>query len=236
MAATLLPPTLPEPEEVVRPSDNGGNGKGGGGNFEEPDWGPHENPEPDPDPERYATPLSAYRTAALFIAISIMSVFGTITHIFSARWIHSRDWVPIDLPHILYLNTVVLLASSFTFELARRSLSQDALSRCVRWLRITLLLGVCFLAGQVVAWHEFVTRGLFVSTNPGSFFFYFFTAAHGLHLVGGFLALTYAIIFAKSLFQRGRQKTAVGAVAFYWHFMDALWIYLLGLLFFTVQR
>lgn len=233
IAVTLIPPTLPEQEEAARPSDNGGNGNGGG-NFEEPDRGPNENPEP--DPERYATPLSAYKTAALFAMFSIMSVFATLTHILESRWVHSRDWVPIDLPHILYLNTAVLLASSLTFELARRSISREALNRCVRWLAITLLLGVCFVAGQVVAWREVVARGLFVASNPGSFFFYFFTAAHGLHLVGGFLALTYVIVFAKTLSQRGRQKTAVSAVAFYWHFMDVLWIYLLALLLFTIQR
>jgi cytochrome c oxidase subunit 3 len=230
---TLIPPTLPEQEESAHPSDNGGNGNGGG-NFEDPDRGPNENPEP--DPERYATPLSAYKTAALFLAFSIMSVFATLTRFLEWRWVHSRDWVPINLPHILYVNTAVLLASSLTFELARRSISRDALNRCVRWLAVTLLLGLCFLAGQVVAWREFVARGLFVASNPGSFFFYFFTAAHGLHLTGGFLALSYVIVFAKTLSQRGRQKTAVSAVAFYWHFMDGLWIYLLALLFFTIQR
>jgi heme/copper-type cytochrome/quinol oxidase subunit 3 len=43
-------------------------------------------------------------------------------------------------------------------------------------------------------------------------------------------------LFAKTLAQRGRQKTAVTAVAFYWHFMDGLWLYLLALLFFSIQR
>ena len=234
MPATLPPPPVSvEPEELVRPSDNGGNGSGGG-NIEEPDRGPNENPEP--DPERYDTPLSAYKTAAFFAMVSITSLFSALTHILESRWVHSRDWVPIDLPHILYFNTAVLLASSLTFELARRSLARDAFQRCVRWLGVTLLLGAGFVAGQVMAWREFVARGLFVASNPGSFFFYFFTAAHGLHLVGGFLALSYVILFAKTLAQRGRQKTAVSAVAFYWHFMDGLWLYLLALLFFTIQR
>jgi cytochrome c oxidase subunit III len=234
MSATLLPPTVtPAPEEAVRPSDNGGNG-GGGGNFEERHYGPNENPES--DPERWKTPLSAYRTAALFAVFSITSVFATLTHILASRWVHSKDWVPIGLPHILYLNTAVLLASSFTFEFARSSLAREALQGCVRWLSTTLILGVAFVAGQIVAWRQFIGRGLHLGSNLGSFFFYCFTAAHAIHLLGGVIALFYVILFANRLSQRGRQKTAVSAVAFYWHFMDGLWLYLLALLFMTIQH
>ena len=234
MAATLLPPTVqPAREESPRISDGGGNGNGGG-NIEERHYSPGENPES--DPERWKTPLSAYRTAALFAVFSITSVFATLTHILASRWVHSKDWVPISLPHVLYANTGVLLVSSVTFELARRSLAREALRRCVRWLSITLLLGMLFIVGQIAAWRELVFRGLHPISNPGSFFFYCFTAVHGLHLLGGVLALAYVIVFAGRLASRGREKTAVGTVAFYWHFMDALWMYLLALLVFTIEH
>jgi cytochrome c oxidase subunit III len=234
MAVNLLPPAvLPETERDARVSDDNGSGFGGG-NFDAPDYGRNENPEP--DPERWATPLSAYRTAAFFIIFSISSVFVTLTHILESRWVHSKDWVPVSLPNILYINTAVLVASSVTIEFARFSLEGRRFQRSARWLLVTLLLGLAFVVGQLVAWRELVSRGVYWASNPGSFFFYFLTAAHGLHLLGGILALSYIVLFASRLVSKGRQETAVGVVAIYWHFMDALWFYLLGLLFVTIQR
>lgn len=239
MPVTLAP--LKEPssseeliraEEEIRLSDAGGNGNGGG-KFEENRYDPDGNPES--DPQRWATPFSAYRTAALFVVFSITSVFATLTHILASRWVHSKDWTPLILPHVLYFNTAILLVSSLTIELARFSLSRGAFHRSVRWLWCTLLLGVAFVSGQAVAWKAIVLRGLHLASNPGSFFFYFLTGVHGLHLLGGMLALSYVIAFANKLARRGRQSMAVGTVAFYWHFMDVLWLYLLALLFTAVQ-
>ena len=235
MASSLLPPppVAPAPEKEAPVSDH--NGKGfDGGNIEFP--GDDRRWDPDPVPERWATPLAAYRIAGRFIVISITSVFATLTHILESRWVHSKDWVPIALPHILYLNTAVLLVSSATIELARLAAKRQRGKTCATWLRITLLLGIVFVAGQLVAWRELVARRLYVGSNPGSFFFYFLTGAHAFHLLGGILALLYAILFAGRLARGERRQTAVGVVAFYWHFMDGLWLYLLALLSVTIQR
>jgi cytochrome c oxidase subunit 3 len=233
VAATLFPPPVTPPSEKETPPSNNGNGFGGG-NFDEPKDHPEGNPRP--DPERWATPLSAYRTAALFVIFSIMSVFATLTHILESRWVHSKDWVSIPLPHILYLNTAVLLISSLTIELARVSRIGEAGKRSSRWLALTLLLGLVFVAGQLLAWRALVAHGLYVASNAGSFFFYFLTAAHAVHLLGGVLALSYVVLFSNRLARKGRQLTAIGAVVLYWHFMDGLWLYVLALLFVTIQR
>jgi cytochrome c oxidase subunit 3 len=235
MASTLLPPpATPAPEKEAPLADNN-NGHGfGGGNFDEPGYGPHDNSGS--DPERWATPLSAYRTVVLFAIFSILSVFATLTHILESRWGHSKDWVSIPLPPILYLNTVILLLSSLTMELARPSAGAQASRRCARWLYVTLLLGLAFVGGQLIAWRAFVSRGLYLASNPGSFFFYLLTAAHGFHLLGGILAMAYVVLFNSRLARGHKLRTAVGSVALYWHFMDGLWLYLLVLLFVTIQH
>jgi cytochrome c oxidase subunit 3 len=234
MASSLLPPPVaPAPEREAPRSDHNGNGFGGG-NVDHPDDGRRENPEP--DPERWATPLSAYRTASLFAIFSILSVFATLTHVLESRWVHSKDWVSIALPHILYVNTVVLMLSSLTIELARFFAGRRDPQRCARWLIVTLLLGCAFVGGQLVAWRNLVSHGLYVASNPGSFFFYFLTATHGLHLSGGILALAGVVLFASQLTKKNRQQTAVNVLALYWHFMDGLWLYLFALLFVTIQR
>lgn len=234
MSTILLPPPVaPQPKRQKSLYDHNGNGSGGG------DTGYPGDPRrdnPEPDPERWATPLGAYRTASWFAVFSIMSVFATLTHVLESRWVHSKDWVSVALPDILYINTAVLLASSLTIEFARASAARQNAARCVRWLVATLLLGFAFVAGQLVAWRELVSRGLYVASNPGSFFFYFLTAAHAVHLLAGILALAGVLLFAGRLARKNRQEPAVGALSIYWHFMDALWLYLLVLLLATIQR
>jgi cytochrome c oxidase subunit 3 len=234
MPSTLLPPPAASAPEKEAPLAGNNNGNGfGGGNFGDPDYGPHENSEP--DPERWAAPPSAYRTATLFVIFSILSVFATLTRVLESRWAYSKDWVSISLPPILYVNTAILLLSSFTVEFAHRSRGMQASRRCGQWLFATLVLGMAFVGGQLVAWRELVFRGLYVASNPGSFFFYLLTAAHGIHLLGGILALVYIVAFSARLARSNKLQMAVGSMAVYWHFMDVLWLYLLALLFMTIQ-
>ena len=101
---------------------------------------------------------------------------------------------------------------------------------------LTLILGLVFLAGQLVAWQQLVARGLYLASNPGSFFIYLISGVHGFHLLGGIGALTFIVIFFNTWEEKLKQETAVSVIALYWHFMDALWIYLLIMLFITVQK
>ena len=48
---------------------------------------------------------------------------------------------------------------------------------------------IAFLVGQVLAWRQLVAAGYFLATSPASSFFYLITALHGLHLLGGLIAL-----------------------------------------------
>ncbi|MCA1591942.1 MAG: cytochrome c oxidase subunit 3, partial [Acidobacteria bacterium] len=105
-----------------------------------------------------------------------------------------------------------------------------------RWLLVTLLLGLGFLASQLMAWRQFVAQGLYIASNPHSSFFYVLTGLHGLHLLGGILALCYLILFAwrkqrPQPAESVRRHVYTDMVALYWHFMDALWVFLFLLLF-----
>jgi cytochrome c oxidase subunit 3 len=136
----------------------------------------------------------------------------------------SDDWRHLALPGILYLNTVVLLASSLTLELARsKSLANLASTRS--WLYLTLLLGSVFLSGQFLAWHQLRAQGLYLATSPNSSFFYVLTVLHALHVLGGLFGLAYTIHRTANI-SRWR-ASAFDAAAVYWHFLAGLWIYLL---------
>jgi cytochrome c oxidase subunit III len=160
-----------------------------------------------------------------------------------------RDWIEINLPvQLLLINTALLLASSVTMEFARRKITQEAAlapvgaipgisigkERTTVWLWATVVLGVCFLVGQWMAWGELQNRGFYVATNPSSSFAYLLTAAHAIHLFGGIVALLYAVI-SSSLLQKPveARRIIVDITAWYWHFMALLWLYIFGLMAFV---
>lgn len=124
----------------------------------------------------------------------------------------SPDWVRVDLPPIVWVNTAVLLLSSVIMELARR--------RGDVWLFAAQLLGGAFLVGQVIACTELSRAGLFLRTNPHASFFYVLTAVHGAHLLGGMVAIAWASL----------RPARLGSTAMYWHFVGALWVYVVVLL------
>jgi cytochrome c oxidase subunit 3 len=139
------------------------------------------------------------------------------------RDIPNAGWHPLEVPRILWLNTAVLIASSFTLVRARKRLRANDQDGFRHWWSVTTILGAFFLVGQIVAWQQLRAAGIFLATNPSSSFFYVFTAAHGLHLLGGVLALAW-ILFRPT--HRLTQGTATEVASMYWHFMDGLWVFL----------
>jgi cytochrome c oxidase subunit III len=142
----------------------------------------------------------------------------------------STAWMPLHLPKILWLNTAILLVSSFTLQKARQRLSAIDFPGFRKQWRATTILGVMFLAGQVIAWLQLVATGIYIATNQATSFFYIFTAAHAVHLLGGIAALLYVSMCD---FEKGKisRITAVEITSYYWHFMDGLWVFLLMLLY-----
>jgi cytochrome c oxidase subunit 3 len=177
-----------------------------------------------------AVPRRAYFTAISLGLAAILMFFMALASSYIVRKGLGGDWQPVQLPAILWLNTAVLLASSITIEVARRRHSAGERGSFRRWWWLTTALGLLFLAGQVAGWRQLRAAGVFLASNPSSSFFYLLTAAHGLHLLGGILALTYVAFRA---WQRSRitQGTAAELTSIYWHFMDGLWVFLFLLLY-----
>jgi cytochrome c oxidase subunit 3 len=155
-----------------------------------------------------------------------------------------RDWIPVRLPALLLVNTCVLLLSSLTMALARRQVSSEATlagtksvsevsaegGQKISWLALTVVLGLSFLTLQWLAWRELAASGFYVATSPSSSFVYLLTGMHGVHLLGGVVALLVAGV--ASLFRRpvSSRLVILDVTGWYWHFMALLWIYILCLL------
>lgn len=184
-----------------------------------------------------AAPTTPVRTGVWIGIASISMAFAALTSSLLVRQGSGSDWRHVTLPAIIYANTAVLLLSSGTAAMARHRLrvapaaapvssGARAASSAAGWLWLTLVLGVLFISGQIVAWRDLAAQGLFLASSPGSSFFYVFTAIHALHVLGGIAALAYAASRIRSAARRPPDAAVDGAVL-YWHFMDVLWLYLL---------
>jgi cytochrome c oxidase subunit III len=226
MATTVHePPRIGSVPDRSRPDQ----GKAGGGGSRDsiPGSGTRRAVQNDDD----STPAS--RTG-VWVAIAAISMsFAAFTSAMVVRQGASSDWRHLPLPRILYLNTLILLVSSVTLEVARRRFrrftagTESQPTGAQRALYATFALGLLFIAGQYLAWLQLTAQGLYLATNPSSSFFYVFTAIHGLHVLGGMAGLLYVIgKLGKSVLRRG----TLDATSHYWHFMDVLWLYLLWVL------
>ena len=177
-----------------------------------------------------------YRVGVWVAIAGIVMLFTALASAYIVRSASGNDWRPLTVPKVLWLSSALLIASSITIEFARRQLRSQHDRSYSLWLTNTLVLGIGFVAAQLFAWRQFVKQGLYVASNPHSSFFYLFTAAHGVHLLGGILALSYLLL--RTTKKRDtvegelRRVGAAEAATIYWHFMDGLWIFLFLLLFF----
>ncbi|MGA2267547.1 MAG: heme-copper oxidase subunit III [Bryobacteraceae bacterium] len=174
------------------------------------------------------------RRGASFIGLFVLlaattMVFAAFTGAFVFRRGLSSDWTSMPKPPILFLNTAVLLGSSFALELARRALKAGNCSKFNSWWSTGAVLGVLFLIGQALAWRQLKDLGIYVATSPSSSFFYVLTASHAFHLVGGVAALMYVVVQSLRLNLGPATRTVIDISAIFWHFLDGLWVYLMVL-------
>lgn len=161
--------------------------------------------------------------------VSITALFVTIGIVYFARSRSGLNWQHIRVPHLLWLSTALILASSWTLQDARAWLDRKDSRRYVRSLTVTICIGVTFLASQVLALQELVAQGIYLRHNPRSSLFYVVTVVHGFHLLGGMGALYYLLIRASNyapvvIFDYGRQRSRFAVSALYWHFLTAIWL------------
>lgn len=164
----------------------------------------------------------------LFLGVVTM-LFAAFT---SAYLVRSPlpDWQSIPKPPILWLNTVLLLASSAFAQWALISAKKGRLENLRSGLLVTTILGLLFVIGQIFAWRQLAASGIYLQTNPSSSFFYLLTAMHGLHLLGGIFALIWATAKAFRNDFTTHRHLAVELCVVYWHFLAFVWIWLFVLI------
>ena len=242
-----------KPQKPQKPKLGGGGpgkiphrrGYGGG---DDGDRGDHDRFRPGKDQ------LWRARVGMLAALASVTVVFVVLTILYLVRTgmgrldhgVYVYDWKPLTLPYRqLFISTFVLLLSSITLELARRGLRRrieytslgirpPKLHTDLPWLLATMLLGLGFIASQVLVWNLLRSQGIYQAFSPSRNFFYLLTGTHAAHLLGGVIALFGAL--AGILWLRMKpasQRIMVDLVGWYWHFMGVLWICIFALLHFV---
>ena len=168
-------------------------------------------------------PRAALRTSLMGMKLGLAGIgmlFTAFTSAYVVRHALDPDWHSVPMPRILIANTVALVISSLALEVYKRRIAERI------WLTFSQAMGLLFVAGQVFAWRQLQAQGVYVSNNPHAAFFYVLTAAHGLHILGGLVALGGITVVTVE-----RRLRWIAVASLYWHVMGVLWLYLLFMLF-----
>ncbi len=178
-------------------------------------------------------------------AKKMMLWFGIVSLLMSfAGWTSAyivsssrEDWMQdYQIPKAFWFSTGIILLSSLTYWLAKRAVSRNQQSRGTLLLGVTLLLGGAFIISQLQGFSEMIGLGYYF-TGPTSnitlSYIFLIAAVHILHVVAGLISLL--VVF----FKQSRGKYGPGRMLgmelgiTFWHFLDALWIYLVLFFYFT---
>ncbi len=164
----------------------------------------------------------------VFLAV-VGSLFALFISAYSMR-MNMVDWRALPVPRLLWFNTGVLVLSSVALQWAYMAARRNDIDGVILGLLAGGASAVTFLVGQLLAWQQLNVAGYFLASNPANSFFYLITAAHGLHLMGGLVALgrTTAKVWRGAAM--AQLRLSVELCAIYWHFLLLVWLVLLGLL------
>ncbi len=163
----------------------------------------------------------------MWIALaSIVMMFAGLTSAYIVKS-QQASWQGILIPKSFWYSTPVILLSSLTLQMALRSFKDREMNKYRLLIATTLILGLLFVAMQYFGFQELWAGGVTLQGSGAGQFLYVIAGLHGLHVLGGIMALL--IIFITAFF--GKTKTyssiPVEVTAMYWHFVDILWVYLL---------
>jgi len=202
----------------------------------EKSWLP-QAPDEAAHPVTPADPLAATRTALRFLLaiIGVLFFLFIITFLSRSQFpdfeaLAGRPWQPFTDASRLWLNTAILTGASLAMQCGLWAARRENVNRAVIFVSAAVFLTVLFLFAQLQLWQHLQAMGFYAQSNPASSYFYLLTAVHGLHLVGGLVALA-NIVFR--VWQDDSLRSLAGPLQLcttYWHFLLAVWLVLFALL------
>jgi cytochrome c oxidase subunit III len=191
--------------------------------------------EQGPAGEFPGTGVSAVPVAKIGLGV-LLAALGSLFALFISAYLmrmQVADWRPVPKPTLLWINTGVLMLSSAALQWTRAAADRGELGRVKAGLLTAAGAALAFLAGQLFAWQELTSTGYLLTSNPASSFFYLITALHGVHLIGGLVAMGAVTARAWGGFEASRLRLSLDLCSMYWDFLLLMWLVLFGLLLLT---
>lgn len=164
----------------------------------------------------------------VFLAV-VGSLFALFVSAYTMR-MELTDWRALPVPPLLWFNTCVLILSSCALQWAQVAARRNHRDDMLTGLLAASVSALIFLIGQALAWHQLNAAGYLPDTNPANAFFYLITATHGLHLLGGLVALGRTTARAWRGVEISNLRLSVELCTMYWHFLLLVWLIVLALL------
>ena len=165
----------------------------------------------------------------LWVAMgAIVMMFAALTSAYIVKK-NQSSWLEFDLPKIFWYSTFTILASSVTIHLAIKAFKAREMGRYRTLITLTAGLGLLFVALQIMGFIGLENRNIAltgVKSNSAASFLFVITGLHLVHVLGGVVALLVIFIRAYSVKIKNYNALPIELVGTYWHFVDALWIYL----------
>lgn len=177
--------------------------------------------------------MNPKKFALWLFMVSVVMLFAALTSAYIVRQAEG-NWDVFEMPSIFYASTVVIFISSATMHWAVINARNNDLAKLKISISITALLGMAFLVMQFIGWGDLVDINVYFVGNPSGSFLYVLTGLHGAHLISGVIFLAIMLIAAFQYKVHSKQMVKIEMCATYWHFLDALWVYLFFFLLFNM--
>jgi len=181
--------------------------------------------------------LNQARTASRFFiaVVSVIFFLFIITYLSRTQFpdfqaLAGEPWQPFTEPGQLWVNSGFILFAGICLHWSYLSAKKNQLNTAIFGLSCAVFFSLLFIGGQLLVWRQLIDMGYFIHSNPANSFFYLFTSIHGIHLIGGILALVN--ITQKFIRKNSLEKltAGLGLCTTYWHFLFLVWILLFALL------
>jgi cytochrome c oxidase subunit III len=184
--------------------------------------------------------LHPYKIMLFFLLISVSMIFLGVMGAYIYQRV-TKGIAPVQLPYVFILNAFLLLGSSYTLNLSKKSYLEDNTERYKLYLTLTLGLTLLFMVAQAASWVWMYNIGTFPKSGPGGQYIVVFGILHFVHIFAG---LPFFVVFLATAYQRMKEPVSVliyfsdpekemklRLLTVYWHYLDVLWWILV--LFFT---
>ena len=181
-----------------------------------------------------------YNVLLTLILIGVTGLFLALT----GALIYTRvqnGLPPIKLPMIFAVNTVILLGSSWAMMKAKQCYHDDNTKGYQNMLWITVILSLFFMVMQYVGWKQLFENNVFINSSTSASYLYVISGLHFAHVIAGLPFLGFFLWTARKrmvepvsvlvYFSDPEKRLKLRLLTVYWHFLDALWIYLVILFF-----